>query len=76
MNKEVTKRHSFILRLWCEGESQEWKGWVQHVNSGESIRVQTTAELLAFIDRHKTHKDLQALKELVTEEKVKKTGLR
>ena len=77
MNQEVYQRHSFILRLWRDGESQEWKGWVQHVNTGEAIRVRNTAELLAFIDRQKAEKDLPILREQVVVNKhIKKTGLK
>jgi len=76
MNQEMDQRHSFVLRFWREGESQEWKGWVQHVNSGESTHVHTAAELLAFIDRCKAGKVLPELQEQIADGKIKKTGLR
>lgn len=51
------QRHSsFVLRIWWEetdaAESQPiWRGWVQHVRSGEAAYVQDVAGLLAFIER-------------------------
>jgi hypothetical protein len=53
MTREITNRHSFILRIWREGGSPEWKGWVQHASSGETIQIRSLAELLTFIERHK-----------------------
>lgn len=49
--------NSFVVRIWRErgGSAQEqeviWKGWVQHVLSGESVYVQNVDELLAFMER-------------------------
>ena len=51
MAQPTVHRDSFILRIWREGKSQAWKGWVQHANSGDSALVNTPAELLAFIEQ-------------------------
>ena len=53
MALERPHRHSFVLRLWREADSPEWKGWVQHANSGASARIDSFADLLAFIERFK-----------------------
>ncbi len=47
---------SFILRIWWEEEEAGggrhfWRGWVQHVRSGESTYVQDLESLLDFIER-------------------------
>lgn len=54
----VRGRHdSFVLRIWWEqaGASADgpftWRGWVQHVPSGEAAHVQDLAALLAFIEQ-------------------------
>jgi hypothetical protein len=50
---EEPHRHSFVIRIWRQANSLEWKGWVQHANSGESARIDSFTDLLAFIQRHK-----------------------
>jgi hypothetical protein len=57
MNTPITQRtNSFILRIWWEElgpdtENQRlWRGWVQHVRSGEAIYFQDVGKLLAFIE--------------------------
>ncbi len=51
------RHNSFVLRIWWEqtdttANSQPiWRGWVQHVPSGEATHVQDAAALLAFIER-------------------------
>jgi hypothetical protein len=48
---------SFIIRIWWEEEEASassrrfWRGWVQHVRSGESTYVQDLEGLLVFIER-------------------------
>ena len=47
------KSHLFILRLWLEdlGNGQnDWRGKVQHVNSGEVRYFRDWSTLEAFID--------------------------
>ncbi len=46
--------NSFVIRIWWEqaGDSQPlWRGWVQHVRSGEEAYVQDLEGLLGFIER-------------------------
>jgi hypothetical protein len=52
MTQDARERHSFILRILREGKGQEWKGWVQHANSGEATFFHTKNSLCAFIERH------------------------
>jgi len=60
MTQDANNRHSFILRIWREGQGQEWRGWVQHISSGESTAVQTLVDLWDFIERQKDHLVSQA----------------
>ena len=52
MTQDTSDRHSFILRIWREGKSQEWKGWLQHAESGDAILFRTSNELVAFIEHY------------------------
>jgi hypothetical protein len=52
MTQGGRNRHSFILRIWQEGENQEWKGWMQYANNGETSPLRTLADVLVFIERH------------------------
>jgi len=54
MTEEPKSRHSFILRIWREGETQEWKSSVQPANSSESIPLASLDELKVFIEQY-TH---------------------
>lgn len=54
----VRGRHdTFVLRIWWEQAGARaqgpftWRGWVQHVPSGEAAYVQDVAALLAFIEQ-------------------------
>ena len=58
MDAPTTQRtHSFVLRIWWEeldpgvGGRRLWRGWVQHVRSGEAVYFQDVERLLAFIER-------------------------
>ena len=46
--------HAFILRLWYEDDENRrtWRGWIQHVGSGEEVFVQNLTNFLAFIEQH------------------------
>ena len=50
-------RSSFVIRIWWEeggtpGDSQPiWRGWVQHVRSGDEVFVQDAEGLLSFIEQ-------------------------
>ena len=45
---------SFILRLWREDDENGgiWRGWIQHVGSGDEVFVQNLADFLDFIEQH------------------------
>ena len=45
-------RHSFLVRILWEADQPEWKGWVQHIHSGESVPFRNPDQLLAFIEHH------------------------
>lgn len=46
----------FVLRIWREGEDDwgrnAWRGWVQHIHSGDRRYLQSTEELIHFIEGH------------------------
>ena len=55
MSGRKPSNQAFVLRLWCEDDADEcgiWRGWIQHVGSGEKVFVQTLADFLNFIERH------------------------
>ncbi len=43
---------TFIVRLWNETGSSEWRGQVKHVQSGESRYFVTLAQLEEFLRLH------------------------
>lgn len=49
------RRNSFILRIWWEVENDRnqkvWRGWIQHVPSGETTYIQNVEGLLYFIEQ-------------------------
>lgn len=54
----LSKRDSsFVVRIWWEeaddepGSRRLWRGWVQHVRSGEATYIQDLEELLSFLER-------------------------
>lgn len=47
-------RHSYILRFWRNHDPSGWKGWVQYVNSGNSMLIHSLDELLIFIEQQNT----------------------
>lgn len=51
MKNEPGCRDSFVVRVWRETGSPEWRGWVQHARTGESAPIRKAAELLAFIEQ-------------------------
>lgn len=48
---------SFVIRIWWEqaddasADHSVWRGWVQHIRSGETVHVQDLEGLLDFIER-------------------------
>jgi hypothetical protein len=45
------QRESFIVRIWWEQGQAEWKGWVQHVRSGDSALLQDLQDLISYLER-------------------------
>jgi len=49
------KTQVFIVRIWCEpreieGAHGEWRGYLEHVHSGERRYVKSLQEITAVID--------------------------
>jgi len=51
MEKGITQRDSFVVRIWREQGQLDWRGWVQHIRTGESALVRDLGELQAFFER-------------------------
>lgn len=46
-------RQAFVIRLWRESPDRlAWRGWVQHVATGETGYFTAPADLLAFIETY------------------------
>jgi len=76
MAADPSDRHSFIVRIWREGQSQEWMAWVQHADSGESITVGKMSDLLLFIEAFKAGPEDGASTEQIRESRRKTSGLK
>ena len=54
MTHNPEQRSTFVLRIWREKEDGReqaaWRGWVQHVRSGDRRYLQSTQELIHFIE--------------------------
>lgn len=44
---------TFVVRLWqvWTGDAMSWRGWIEHVPSGERAAVQDWQEVEAFVSR-------------------------
>ena len=51
MTKRQAQREAFVVRIWREHGQSKWRGWVQHVRSGDSAAFNNLDELLTFIER-------------------------
>jgi hypothetical protein len=51
MINRQAQRESFILRIWREKGQSEWKGWVQHIHSGDSAPLESLQELMPYLER-------------------------
>ena len=51
MINSQAQRESFIVRIWQEYGQSEWKGWVQHVCSGDSASLQDLQDLMSYLER-------------------------
>jgi hypothetical protein len=54
MADRQAQRESFLVRIWQEQGQPAWKGWVQHVGSGESALLDNVEELSTFVKRWTT----------------------
>ena len=45
------QRESFIVRIWWEQGQPEWRGWVQHICSGDSASLHNLQDLIAYLER-------------------------
>lgn len=56
--------HAFILRLWYEDDENRgtWRGWIQHVGSGEKRYLRSQEDILDFLQQHTTS-DIAAIVE-------------
>ena len=54
MSERKSTNHAFILRLWREDDENGgiWRGWIQHVGSGEKRYLHSQEEILAFVHQH------------------------
>ena len=55
MSGRKPTNQAFVLRLWREdneADSGIWRGWIQHVGSGEKVFVQNLPDFLDFIEQH------------------------
>jgi len=48
--------HSFVIRLWRENHEEdeamvEWRGWIDHVQSGERRYFRDLSQISLFIER-------------------------
>jgi hypothetical protein len=51
MVRRSEQRESFVVRIWRKPGQPEWKGWVQHVRSGESAFLDDVDDLSTFVRR-------------------------
>ena len=54
MVRQHAQRESFVVRIWKEQGQQAWKGWVQHIGSGESVFLDDVEDLSTFVERWTT----------------------
>jgi hypothetical protein len=76
MAADTNERHSFIVRIWREGQGQKWKGWVQHADSGACITVAEMSDLLAFIEAFKAGSQEGAVQEPLRDSRPTPSGLK
>jgi len=54
MMRPPTRRATFIVRLWTDGDPLEdaaWRGTAEHIGCGPSCRFQTLAEFVEWLRR-------------------------
>ena len=52
MVADQTHRDSFLIRIWRERDQAHWRGWVQHIRTGDSTSIQDLDELQDFFERY------------------------
>ncbi len=56
MAKFEKEAHSFLIRLWRENHldagSGDWRGWIDHVQSGQRHYFQDTSEIGHIVGRY------------------------
>lgn len=50
MQADRVQRNSFLIRIWREPDQVQWRGWVQHVRTGEAIFIQDLEQLRDFFE--------------------------
>jgi hypothetical protein len=53
------QRESFVVRIWRENGQSEWKGWVQHVCSGDAIPLRNLQDLVSYLERWTTQPTME-----------------
>ncbi len=48
---------SYVIRMWRENtiseqETREWRGWIEHVQSGKRVFFRDTAVISSFINEY------------------------
>jgi hypothetical protein len=46
------QRNSFLIRIWREQDQTAWRGWVQHIRTGEATPIRDLEELKEFFERY------------------------
>lgn len=49
--------HSFVIRMWRENHewedaAGEWRGWIDHVQSGERLYFRDMSQINGFLQRY------------------------
>lgn len=44
--------HTFVVRLWREtgGKPPQWRGWIEHIQTGQRRAFTKLTEMLEFMD--------------------------
>lgn len=56
MTRFEKESHSFVIRMWQEnreksGTTAVWRGWIEHVQSGQRHHFQKASEIHTFVER-------------------------
>ncbi|MBN1660741.1 MAG: hypothetical protein JXA93_20260 [Anaerolineae bacterium] len=50
-SKAAASRHAFVVRIWREAGSPNWRGSVQQVSSGQAASFDSLDKLLVFLEQ-------------------------